>query len=238
MRVAVYSAIFGGYDSLKQPVAQNVACDFICFTDSLPAGRNGAWQLVHVPTGNIHPRMQAKYFKLMSHDVFPDGRLARQYANSPETPQYDFTVWIDGRGQIVSETFIQDITAVVDESGWALFRHSRRDCIYDEAEVSLQYKKYHTVPIREQVESYRQQGHPAHGGLYECGIIARREPLFPRLREANVRWWEENLGWTYQDQLSLPVVLREDSSRAPAIIPGAMFNNHWTAWDEGHNSED
>jgi hypothetical protein len=30
----VYTAIFGGHDTLKEPVPQDESCEFICFTDT------------------------------------------------------------------------------------------------------------------------------------------------------------------------------------------------------------
>ena len=48
MRAVVYTAIFGGYDALKQPPPQDEPCDFICYTDGEMASRVGAWRIVHV----------------------------------------------------------------------------------------------------------------------------------------------------------------------------------------------
>ncbi len=63
-RAVVYTAIFGGYDALKQPAPQSTPCDFICFTDTTMPSRAGAWRVIHVRTDrHVHPRMQAKYLQ-------------------------------------------------------------------------------------------------------------------------------------------------------------------------------
>ncbi|MGO9604032.1 MAG: glycosyltransferase domain-containing protein [Candidatus Binataceae bacterium] len=45
------------------------------------ASRVGAWRVIYVRHDpKLHPRMQAKWFKLLSHRIFPRGRLAWRYA--------------------------------------------------------------------------------------------------------------------------------------------------------------
>jgi hypothetical protein len=243
MSTVIYTAIFGDYDSLKQPVEQDIPCDFICFTDCLAAGIDGAWRIIHIPAkADAHPRMRAKFFKLMSHKIFPGGHLAFRYNGWRrifKPKKYSASIWIDGRFQVTSSSFARDLVSIVDSSGWAMFRHSVRDCIYDEAAESRLMRKYRNVPLDAQVAAYRNAGFPEKSGLYECGIIARREPLSFPLKAINAQWWDDNLRWTYQDQVSLPFVLQDYPASRPAIIPGQLFSNHWTAWPEPpHNSED
>src|SRR5437879_1575817 len=77
--------------------------------------------------------------------------------------------------------------------------------IYAEAEFSKTMPKYFDQPIAEQIESYRAEGYPARMGLIATGLIARSTAA--DLSAIEEMWWDENLRWSYQDQLSLPVVL-------------------------------
>ena len=92
MRAVVYTAIFGGYDALKQPPPQDEPCDFICYTDGEMPSRVGAWRIIHVKTDHkLHPRLQAKRFKILSHRIFP---------RVPYLPflfrrRFDMSIWID-----------------------------------------------------------------------------------------------------------------------------------------------
>jgi 3-mercaptopyruvate sulfurtransferase SseA len=36
VRIAIYTAIFGDYDELKEPRTQDIECEFICFSDGPP----------------------------------------------------------------------------------------------------------------------------------------------------------------------------------------------------------
>lgn len=227
MHAVVYTAIFGDYDTLKQPSPQDESCDFICFTDGAMPARVGAWRVIRVkPDTALHPRLQAKYFKLLSHAIFPGGRLALRYAPLSFRRRADLSIWIDASLQIGSPTFVRDMRHQLGDGDWAMFLHPWRDCIYDEASASLALPKYQTLPVLAQVEAYRHLV-PPHGGLYACGVIARREPAAERLKRIHDLWWQENVKWTYQDQLSLPYVLREAGSCEPRHIPGDILANQW-----------
>jgi Protein of unknown function (DUF616) len=226
-RAVIYTAIFGGYDTLKEPVPQEKPCDFICFTDMKLPRRVGAWRVIRVPRdARLHPRLQAKRFKLAGHEIFPRGRLAWRYAPLARRSRFDLSVWVDGSVQITSPRFLGDMRERLGAGDWAMFVHPDRDCIYDEAQVSIGMRKYRDLPICPQVESYRTTV-PPHGGLHACTIIVRREPAPARLVAVHAAWWTENVTWTYQDQLSLPYVLRHLDGPAPVPITESLWNNPW-----------
>jgi hypothetical protein len=207
MRICVYTAIYGGYDTLLQPVAQTVPCDFICFTDTNMPRRVGAWRVIRAGLKpSMHPRMRAKYFKILSHQVFPDGRLAWQFDRLGFFRRYDVVIWVDGCLRIKDPGFAEAFAGHIGETGWSMFIHPDRDCIYDEMPQARAMRKYDGQPVSEQVAAYRAEGFPEKAGLMAATLIARstRHPKIQRINEA---WWAENVRWTYQDQLSLPVVL-------------------------------
>jgi hypothetical protein len=175
---------------------------------------------MHGPTGlwiicrdqrlaDLNPRMRAKWYKMHPHLLFPRGRPGwrenRRLRLVHPLRRYDYTIWIDGSIAPKSEHFARDLVGAVGASGIAVFKHPDRDCIYDEAKESVRWAKYNGLPIMQQVESYRAEGYPEHHGLMAAGVIVRRTGLasLARMDEA---WWQENLRWTCQDQLSLPVV--------------------------------
>jgi hypothetical protein len=229
MRVCVYTAIYGGYDDVHPPAPQSVPTDFFCYTDAAPAAY-GLWRTIRdrrLP--DLHPRTRAKWFKTHPHVLFPRGRPPLA-ALDPRFlwRRYDATIWIDGSIRVTSKDFARDLAGCLGPDGIACFRHPQRDCIYEEAEKSLRWAKYRSLPIREQVEHYRREGFPAHRGLMAGGVIVRatRAPHLPEIDEA---WWQENLRWTWQDQLSLPVVLWRQN-RKIAWIPGDLWKNPWFEW--------
>ena len=228
MKACIYTAIFGNYNELQQPVEQDIPCDFICFTDAPWPSRIGAWQIIHVDKNPVqHPRLQAKYFKLMSHEVFLGGRLAYPYDNHGHVLRllpFDLLIWIDGTIEITSSAFARHMGASLGASGWAMHRHPDRDCIFEEAEASMKLPKYAYLPIGAQVAAYAGQGIKPHSGLYACTLIVRRAPLPPELIEVNRQWWAENLTHSIKDQISLPYVLQKLQASVD-VIAGDLYQS-------------
>jgi hypothetical protein len=210
VQACIYSAIYDQYDILKAQPTQTVPTDFVCFTDSPRLAPIGPWRIIRNNRRNLSPRMRAKYFKIMSHRIFPHGRLSLREAFPNgiwwQVTKYDYLIWIDGSVQIKRPDFVEQVISHIGNSGWTLFVHPDRDCIYDEALASAEMRKYQGLPIHKQVENYRAEGYPEHNGLVATGIIGRN-PRDDRLRAINEMWWLENVKWTHQCQLSLPVVI-------------------------------
>jgi hypothetical protein len=206
-RVAVYTAIYGGYDRLwgREPIPD---VDFYCFTDDPSLDAPPPWQIVPSPARFDHPRMSAKWFKMHPHLALPDHR---------------HTIWVDGSIKVRADSFATDMVGFLGDSGIGLLRHPDRKDIFEEAEASMTMTRYQGQPIREQIEHYRAEGYTPENGLYFCGVIVRdnEDDAVRRLNEA---WMAENVRWTYQDQISLPFLLWR-LGVTPAVIPLAQRDN-------------
>lgn len=202
----VYTAIIGGYDTLKpQPTLPGI--EYVCFTDQdlTPVA---PWRIISVDADTmVSPREHAKWFKLHPHVLFPE----RQ------------TLWIDGSITIKSEYALGELI----DPGWGLrlYKHPLRDCIYDELLASLPMGKYDDQPLVRQCATYRAEWHhPDHWGLWACGIIARAPDQ--RVRDLFQAWWDEITYWSMQDQLSLPPLLRKHSIR-PDEYANGLYDATW-----------
>jgi hypothetical protein len=228
-RAIVYTAIFGGYDTLKRPPVQDMRCDFVCFTDDAESLKPcDVWSIIEARRNpNEHPRIQAKWFKFMSHRIFPGGRLAIWYdSRAAPHERYDAVIWIDGSIQIKSASFVREFVDSIGSSGWALFKHPDRDCIYEEAATAVLMPKYNGQPILEQVAHYRALGHPVHGGLFACGAIVRTAREHLGLIVLNEAWWRETRQWSHQDQLSLPFLLHQ-LRLSVDLVHYNLWHNDW-----------
>lgn len=206
-RAAVYTAIYGGYDTLReQPVQPGF--DMVCFTDD-PDLTSTQWRVIHAPRRERHPRMSAKWLKAHPHKALPD---------------YEHTVWIDGGVQIQCEDFAETVLAASTDTGLSLIRHPWRDRVADEAKFCADLDKYRHQPMMEQVEHYRRKGFPDESGLWAGGIIGRDSRRI--IRTLGRRWWRENQRWTWQDQLSLAYLLwRLDLT--PGVVPFALTDDDY-----------
>lgn len=216
MKVAVITSIYGGYDTLKEPVEQTTDAELICITDD-DSLTSPTWKIEPHTTGLGHPRLRAKVPKFMPW-LFTDA---------------DFSIWVDGSAEIVWPTFVEQMLSALGDASMAQFRHPSRDCIYDEAEASEGLLKYELLPLAGQVESYRILGHPEHWGLWATGVIVRRHD--DKQKELGAEWLRECNLWTYQDQLSEPFLLRRLGIDI-ADLPHGLVANPWLAWHP-HASE-
>jgi hypothetical protein len=158
-----------------------------------------------VVPSTLHPRLAAKWWKC-------------------HPPAYE-SLWIDGSFTMV-DSGIVDVVAGHDLS---LFRHPDRDNILDEAEVSAGMQKYADWPIIAQVQRYGSNVQ----GLWASGVIGRRNS--PRICSLGGAWFAHCELLTYQDQLSLPVLLAEYEI-TPTEIPHTVWTNPWLVW-RGHGSD-
>lgn len=210
--IAILTAIFASYDSLKAVVPQDgFEVDWVLVTDdpSIPDGHCG-WRVVREPRPGQHPNRAAKAAKLRPWE----------YTGAPAS------IWIDASYRIISTAFARDALALADPV--AQFTHPWRDCLYQEVDASLALRKYDGEPLREQAAAYREAGHPEHWGLWSAGALARHHcPQMKALAEA---WGAEIDQWSFQDQVSLPQVYRNLGLR-PAALPGDHLANPWLRYE-------
>lgn len=221
-RRAIYTAIYGGYDALKPVLGadrlRQQGIDLICFTDDARLSHPD-WQVRVVPPRHGHPRLDAKYYKVLPHLVLPE---------------YDETLWLDASFQIDDARFAEDLFAYLNDAPLALFLHPERGCLYEEAEFCRTMPKYADQDIVGQVRHYREAGFPERFGLFAGGIIARRHDD-AGVRALGEQWMAENLRFTYQDQLSLAYLIWKLSLK-PVIFRQYLWRPRGLTWrDHAHD---
>jgi hypothetical protein len=187
VRVAVVSAVFGGYD---EPVwvEQSVDCHYVMVTDGL-VNVPRQFEHVRVDRGGIDPRLVGKFVKCRPWE-FADA---------------DLFVWLDG-SIFPDRTLVERMIDDLDDGDIAFHPHPDRTSIKVEAGVSADLPKYQGELVVEQASSYVSAGHPDAWGLWAAGLFVMRDSM--RVRQFGQLWLDEICRWTVQDQLSLPVVLR------------------------------
>lgn len=200
----MYSAIYGGYDRPK-PVF-NVGARCVLYTDQADLEAPG-WEVRYEPLDWIStPMLRAKYWK-----THPDVAVH----------DADVTVWIDG-SIVPGPRFAAQCRDALSKDDIAFTPHPLRDCIYTELDASMLPKYEPHERMVRQVNYYRKAGHPERWGLFATGVIARRHHR--RVLQLCGEWWQENITWSWQDQLSLPYVVR----RHPEIAWSASLP--WAQW--------
>lgn len=194
-RGAVYTAVFGGYDKIEEPMYVNPNLDYYAFTDAeLP--EYSVWKKVDV---SKYPHLReldayhlAKYIKMFPYEFFPD---------------YDFSIWIDGNVKLIADTY--PVAIMSQGSAMATYANPIHDCIYTEGRYMVFQGRVAKEQVDVQLERYRAAGYPEHFGMREFSIIYRDhscKECYDMMKE----WWEHVNKYTMRDQLSLPFILWEN----------------------------
>lgn len=200
-RVGLYTAIFGESDWPK-PIP-DLGIPNIMYTDSEKTAEQAqavGWRTSiikhYIATVKGSPAITAP---MLAHKFFkchPEKAL----------PGCEISLWIDGSMEITVEDYVERCLLALGSDDWATVRHPARHCIYPEAAFSATLTwRYDKPSILAQAEFYR-TFHPPNWGLIATGANVRRHTS--EVIELSHQWWTENLNWSHQDQLSLPVLLR------------------------------
>lgn len=192
-KIAVYTCITGGYDSLVEPLLKFDNIDYYAFVDNKDMKPN-KWKIEDIPESQSDGNniLKNRYLKFHPHEFFEK--------------DYDYSIYIDGNIKVMS-----DLTSlcysVNEKTGLSLHRHQFRDCIFNEIEVCKMLKKGNYDKLKAQVTGYEKQGFPRHFGMLECNVIVT-DLKSDKSKKILLDWWEEfKKSESYRDQISLPFVL-------------------------------
>lgn len=238
MKLALYSAIYGDYEATAKPLPPGLDIPAVMFTDNARVAESGAaggWQIV--ATSSPYERFEANPANGDPAVVTP--MLAHKYWKTHPAQAViaagleglvDTTIWIDGNMQVTMpgpEWVARNVAALGDDD-WSAMAHPWRQCIYTEHAytAAVCWGRYSVEAMQRQIDGYRQLEHPENWGLFATGHIVRRH-TYP-VRDLGTLWWQHNVIWSHQDQLSLPVLMRR------AVELGELtFNTHlpWGTWE-------
>ena len=221
-KVAVYTAIFGGYDSLVvsngdfKHLNNQIKVDYYCFTDNL----------------KLHNDLYTTIYKK---PVFKSNSLNNRYLKiilPEELNSYDVVIYHDGSLSIIPER-VFEILKYLQDAEMACYKHPQRNCVYDEIKACVKLRKENRVKLLFYAVYLFLSNVKAHSGLYENGMLVRNVKKY---NESNLgfAWWNQVKKKIGRDQLSLPLCIKKTKSKID-IVPGSGFFNEFTNF-VGHKS--
>ncbi len=199
-RIVVYTCLFGGAEALKDVAAPDKTIRYIAFTDQ-PDLTSEVWEIVRITDRLADARRSSRLPKILAQLYLPD---------------HDVAVYVDASFEISST----DIRAAVDDGlegrDLGLYRHHRRRCVYDELDLCISYNIENADNRAAYLALYEQLGIGRQAGLFENGIIFRRNTA--QIATLNERWWRYHLG--SRDQLSFMPALIGSGVRVNPIRQG------------------
>ena len=215
-KIAIYTAFTGDYDTLKEPEVIDENCDYICFTDN-PNLKSDIWKIIQMDETTLDNNRKAKQYKLLPHKYLKD---------------YKYSFWLDGTFRIkgsIREYIYKNIKA---DSPMLCVVHTERDCVYEEYEASKIIPRYPRSVMEEQITYYKNQGFPEKYGLGVMGAIFRKHNDGAVIKVME-DWWEENIKFTNQDQLSFAYVCWANDFH-PSVSLIYYWDNEYWAKDKGN----
>ena len=201
MKVAVYTCVTGGYDTVKPPRHVDPRLDYLCFTDR-PDAVPSPWQPCAAALLHLDAKDSNRFFKMHPHLV-------------PQLSVYDATVYVDGSIALIGDVHEFVEACMASPAEIFLYDHPFRDCAYDEAWACAQFGHDDVLTIANQMRRYRRAGFPAHAGLCECCVIVRRRSdAVARMME---QWWIEYRRGAKRDQLALSYVAWHNGIRLQSL---------------------
>jgi len=184
MSIAVYSCITGGHETSKTEQNWGVA-DWYMFTDQvLPDNPSpDGWKYLPATALFNDPRRNARWHKLLSHQIFPE---------------YDHTIWIDG--SIILNITPEELVGKMGDVDIMTFRHPERKLPSEEAAECIRLKLDNPSVIENHIE--RIGDYPFTGDLAETKVVIRKNNLDVEL--FNQEWFYQLMSGTIRDQISFP----------------------------------
>jgi len=188
--VVVYTAIYGGKDTLKTPLCIEKNARYVCFTDDKDQ-RSSLWDVRYVPGDSDNPNLNAKRFKVKAHEFFPE---------------VNRSVWVDGSIRICGPVAALAMSEPLGETPISGFAHPRSKTVFDEAANVLRCHREDPAVLQRLLSWYKSVGYSPNGNAFlenNCLIRAHNEQ---RCIETMADWWQMILKWTCRDQMTLAYV--------------------------------
>lgn len=204
-KIACYTCITGGYESIKPVLHPDPDVDYLLFSNR-PILACAPWRTIVLDLDGLDNKDVNRTVKLRPHLV-------------PELTAYDICVYIDGHIQVIGSisNFVKkyfDVNADV-----YLFRHPYRKTLNEEMRACAWFGHSWFWILYRQYYRYKKEGFPDNTGLFEAGVIIWRNTT--KAREFGEFWWNEYRRDSMRDQMALPFAIWKISPR----IGNLGFNN-------------
>lgn len=186
MKIALVTVNIGGIDKVKEPVKQNTAYDYFIYDEgNLP-----------FPLPNLNDRLKSKYIKIQTHRFLP---------------HYDVYIYIDGRVEVIKETFIEEFIQQLQDKDVVVLKHKDRSNVFEEMDFIIEHidkrtpylsSRYDNQQMEKELKFYKDNDELMTGTfLYASGIFARWND--DKINDCFDEWWRRTVEFSYFDQSML-----------------------------------
>ncbi len=185
LKIAVITAISGGYDSHKIPSILDARFDYYLFTD-VPTKEVGVVKIQPLPYVDGDQTRSARFVKTNAHRLLPE---------------YDFIVWVDANLMIVGDIYPFIEKVMLNNTDIGVMRHPLRGSLYEEGEACIKHGRGDVPAIESQLNYYRSVGYKP-TELFETNVLVYNLKHKKTHTFLNM-WWNEIDKRSERDQLSV-----------------------------------
>jgi hypothetical protein len=212
MKIAVYTCITNNYDSLIVPRVINPKIDYLCFNDGT-IEINNPWISIMI-NENLSSKDTNRKIKLLPH-------LNEILSN------YDLTIYVDGSIEILTDlnSLIKEV--ITSDGHTFLYNHNYRDCIFDECLECYLSNKISLDSCRLMRNYLSKVGMEKKFGMYEAGVIIRKNKIIDSVNLMN-NWWKNYNGsfGVKRDQIALMYTLWKLKANINSLGSPDFHNSH------------
>jgi len=223
-KIAIYTALTGGYDNLIQPKVIDDDFCYICFSNDIQAHKIGVWEIRPIPPIVANLQRLSRYPKMHPHILLKD---------------YDYSLYIDANVEIMDNTIYQNIKQLIPNGiELAGMDHLEVDCAYEEGlRVITSKKERNWKAVLKLMRFLRRENFPFHWGMYEANCILRNNHSEKVAKQCEI-WWDCFNKYAQRDQLSYSYSLWKVGLPFNYLLPkGYNTRNHPSIFAGSHGKE-
>lgn len=181
MNKTIYTAIFGDYDKLKEPMHVTEGFNYVCYSDQ--DIKSDTWKIIKCHTVYDNPRKNARYYKLAA---FQD---------------YQHSIWVDASFLICCD--LNKFWEKHYKNHLNIPAHAQKTDVFKEAASCILYERGGTEGIIKQMYDYENVV-PKNNGIVQSGIVLRDN----KIETINLcsDWWQELQKYSLRDQVAFAKV--------------------------------
>lgn len=212
--LTVYTAVFDGYDSLRDMISSGQNVRYVCFTDDRTL-RSDVWEIIYVDREYDDPILESRKYKMLPH----------LFINT------EYSLYIDANVQFVMSP-LDYVNQYLMGKDMLFVPHPVRDCIYQEMATCILLNKDFPQRLVDQVSVYSNYNCPEHSGLFYGGVIGRRH-FEKEVVKFDNEWWNHFQQYSRRDQISLGYLIWKNHAEI-SLANIDCYNNKWFVVDEKH----
>lgn len=203
-RFAVYTAIVGDYDEIKQPMVVDGSFDYLLFSDTIKDNQVGIWKIKPI---EYHNNVKTK--------------VARWVKTHPEhlLPEYECSVWIDASVVIRDDSFYDRVKELFEQNvKISTLIHPDWTCTYQEM-LHIMYLGWESEKTTLDWGYFlRTEKFPRNMGTFETRVLYRKHTE-KNIKAFDELWWNCIERFSRRDQYSFRYCLWKESVKCVGFLP-------------------